>query len=58
MPITLTWQAIILRLVLTVLYAGILGIDRDERGQPAGLRTNMLVSQLYGQPAQTGVRAP
>jgi putative Mg2+ transporter-C (MgtC) family protein len=43
MPITLTWQAITLRLILTVLCAGILGFDRDERGRPAGLRTNLLV---------------
>jgi putative Mg2+ transporter-C (MgtC) family protein len=43
MPITLTWQAIALRLILTVLCAGIIGLDRDERGRPAGLRTNLLV---------------
>jgi putative Mg2+ transporter-C (MgtC) family protein len=43
MPITLTWQAITLRLMLTVVCAGIIGLDRDERGRPAGLRTNLLV---------------
>ncbi len=43
MPIVLTWQAVTLRLVLTVLCAGALGLDRDERGRPAGLRTNLLV---------------
>src|ERR1700735_3044563 len=43
MPITLTWQSITVRLVLTILCAGILGFDRDERGRPAGLRTNLLV---------------
>jgi putative Mg2+ transporter-C (MgtC) family protein len=43
MPITLTWQAITLRLALTVVCAGVLGLDRDERGRPAGLRTNLLV---------------
>jgi putative Mg2+ transporter-C (MgtC) family protein len=43
MPITLTWQAIALRLILTVLCAGVIGLDRDERGRPAGLRTNLLV---------------
>jgi putative Mg2+ transporter-C (MgtC) family protein len=43
MPTTLTWQAIALRLILTVLCAGIIGLDRDERGRPAGLRTNLLV---------------
>jgi putative Mg2+ transporter-C (MgtC) family protein len=43
MPINLTWQAVVFRLVLTALCAGVLGIDRDERGRPAGLRTNLLV---------------
>jgi putative Mg2+ transporter-C (MgtC) family protein len=43
MPITLTWQAITLRLVLTAVCAGVLGVDRDERGRPAGFRTNLLV---------------
>ena len=43
MPTTLTWQAVALRLLLTALCAGVLGIDRGERGRPAGLRTNLLV---------------
>lgn len=43
MPTTLTWQAITVRLVLTVVCAGALGLDRDERGHAAGLRTNLLV---------------
>jgi putative Mg2+ transporter-C (MgtC) family protein len=43
MPTTLTWPAIALRLLLTALCAGVLGIDRDERGRSAGLRTNILV---------------
>ncbi len=43
MPTTLTWPAIALRLALTFLCAGTLGLDRDERGRPAGLRTNLLV---------------
>jgi putative Mg2+ transporter-C (MgtC) family protein len=43
MPTILTWQSITVRLALTVLCAGILGFDRDERGRPAGLRTNLLV---------------
>lgn len=43
MPTLLTWQAVALRLVLTVLCTGILGFDRDEHGHPAGLRTNLLV---------------
>jgi putative Mg2+ transporter-C (MgtC) family protein len=43
MPNILTWQSITVRLALTILCAGILGFDRDERGRPAGLRTNLLV---------------
>ena len=43
MPTTLTWQAVVLRLLLTSVCAGVLGIDRGERGRPAGLRTNLLV---------------
>jgi putative Mg2+ transporter-C (MgtC) family protein len=43
MPNVLTWQSITVRLALTVLCAGIFGFDRDERGRPAGLRTNLLV---------------
>lgn len=44
MPTILTWHAIALRLLLTVLSAGVIGFDRDERGRPAGLRTNLLVA--------------
>lgn len=43
MPTTLTWHEVALRLLLTVLAAGIIGFDRDERGRSAGLRTNLLV---------------
>lgn len=43
MPIILSWQAIALRLILTTICAGVLGVDRDERGHSAGLRTNLLV---------------
>jgi|ERR1051326_2544704 putative Mg2+ transporter-C (MgtC) family protein len=43
MPITLTWGDVALRLFLTVVCAGVLGLDRDERGRSAGLRTNLLV---------------
>src|SRR5579862_9003064 len=38
-----TWHDIILRLVLTAIAAGAIGFDRDQRGRPAGLRTNLLV---------------
>lgn len=44
MPTTLTWHAIALRLLLTVLAAVVIGFDRDERGRSAGLRTNLLVA--------------
>jgi putative Mg2+ transporter-C (MgtC) family protein len=44
MPTILTWQSITVRLALTVLCSGILGLDRDERGRPAGLRTTLLVA--------------
>lgn len=43
MPIHLTWQMIAVRLILTFLCSGILGLDRDEKGRSAGLRTNLLV---------------
>jgi putative Mg2+ transporter-C (MgtC) family protein len=43
MPTTLTWPAIALRLLLAALCSAVLGIDRDERGRSAGLRTNLLV---------------
>lgn len=44
MPTTLTWLAIALRLLLTAVCAGALGLDRDQRGHSAGLRTTMLVA--------------
>jgi putative Mg2+ transporter-C (MgtC) family protein len=43
MPTALTWHAIALRLLLTVISAGAIGLNRDERGHSAGLRTNLLV---------------
>lgn len=43
MPTTLTWHAIILRLLLTSACAGVLGFNRDQRGHSAGLRTTLLV---------------
>jgi putative Mg2+ transporter-C (MgtC) family protein len=44
MPLTLAWQSIVVRIVLTAVAAGIIGLDRDERGHSAGLRTNLLVA--------------
>lgn len=43
MHATVTWPEIALRLALTVLAAGLIGFNRDERGRPAGLRTTLLV---------------
>jgi putative Mg2+ transporter-C (MgtC) family protein len=43
MPLSVTWQAIALRLGLSMLAGLLIGINRTERGRPAGLRTNILV---------------
>ena len=43
MPLTLQWGDIALRLVLTIIAGTLVGIDRSERGQAAGLRTTILV---------------
>jgi putative Mg2+ transporter-C (MgtC) family protein len=43
MPFTLTWSDIALRLACTVIAGFLVGLDRDERGKPAGIRTNVLV---------------
>lgn len=44
MPVVLSWHSIAVRLVLDVLASSIIGVNRDEHGRPAGLRTNLLVS--------------
>jgi putative Mg2+ transporter-C (MgtC) family protein len=44
MPVELHWQAIALRLTLTLLAGILLGIDRSKHGHPAGLRTTLLVT--------------
>jgi putative Mg2+ transporter-C (MgtC) family protein len=43
MPFTLTWSDIAVRLACTVITGFLVGFDRDERGKPAGIRTNVLV---------------
>jgi putative Mg2+ transporter-C (MgtC) family protein len=43
MPLSLEWTDIALRLALTMLAGGLIGINRSERGQAAGLRTILLV---------------
>jgi putative Mg2+ transporter-C (MgtC) family protein len=43
MPSTLDWGEVLLRLVLTVAAGSVIGVNRGERGKPAGLRTTVLV---------------
>jgi putative Mg2+ transporter-C (MgtC) family protein len=43
MPLTLTWEQIALRLLLAAIASLLIGLNRDERGHPAGMRTTMLV---------------
>jgi putative Mg2+ transporter-C (MgtC) family protein len=43
MPTDLTWGDIALRLILTVIAGAVIGVNREEHGRPAGLRTTMLV---------------
>jgi putative Mg2+ transporter-C (MgtC) family protein len=43
MPITLEWQYIALRLMLTIVAGVLFGINRSERGRAAGLVTTVLV---------------
>lgn len=44
MPLHPEWTDIALRLVLTLLASALIGLNRNERGKPAGLRTTMLVA--------------
>jgi putative Mg2+ transporter-C (MgtC) family protein len=44
MPLSPTWQDILLRLFLTVLAGALIGFDREARGHAAGLRTTILVA--------------
>jgi putative Mg2+ transporter-C (MgtC) family protein len=43
MELTLTWDDIVLRIVLTVLAGTAIGLERGEHGRAAGLRTTILV---------------
>jgi len=43
MPLTLSWQDVVLRIVLAVLAGAVIGFNREQRGQAAGLRTTILV---------------
>jgi putative Mg2+ transporter-C (MgtC) family protein len=42
-PLILTWHEIALRLALSLMAGALIGLDRGERGRPAGLRTTLLV---------------
>jgi putative Mg2+ transporter-C (MgtC) family protein len=43
MPISIGWPEIALRLALTVASGALIGFNRGEHGQPAELRTTILV---------------
>jgi putative Mg2+ transporter-C (MgtC) family protein len=43
MPLNLSWQEMALRLVCTLVAGILIGINRDEKGRAAGMRTNVLV---------------
>jgi putative Mg2+ transporter-C (MgtC) family protein len=43
MSLILHWQQVALRLALATIAGAIIGLNRGERGNPAGLRTNILV---------------
>jgi putative Mg2+ transporter-C (MgtC) family protein len=42
-PLYLSWEQIALRLALACIASFIIGLNRDEHGHPAGIRTTMLV---------------
>ncbi|ANK92060.1 MULTISPECIES: MgtC/SapB family protein [Rhizobium] len=44
MPLTPSWWEIALRIVLTVVAGGLIGLDRERGGHPAGFRTTILVA--------------
>lgn len=43
MPLTLTWQQIAVRILFATIASLLIGLNRDEKGHPAGMRTTMLV---------------
>jgi putative Mg2+ transporter-C (MgtC) family protein len=43
MPLTPTWQDVLIRLALAVAAGLLIGFNREERSQAAGLRTTVLV---------------
>lgn len=48
MPLYPTWQDIAIRLLLTLLAAAVIGLNRGARGHAAGLRTTILVGVAAG----------
>jgi putative Mg2+ transporter-C (MgtC) family protein len=42
-PLYLTWEQITIRLTLACVSGFLIGLNRDEHGHPAGIRTTMLV---------------
>ncbi|MGF1539512.1 MAG: MgtC/SapB family protein [Pleurocapsa sp.] len=40
----ISWQSVSLRLSIALLVGAIIGLERETKSKPAGLRTNMLVS--------------
>src|SRR6201992_1430919 len=43
MPLELHWPQVALRVAIAMLFSSIIGLNRDEHGHPAGIRTPMLV---------------
>ncbi len=43
MPVSLTWEQVALRLLLSLIAGAIIGLNREGQESPAGLRTNILV---------------
>lgn len=43
MPLEVSWHDIAIRLLLTVVAGALIGLNREEHGQAAGLRTTLLV---------------
>src|ERR1700761_2355965 len=43
MPLDLHWPQVFVRIALALFFSFIIGLNRDEHGHPAGIRTTMLV---------------
>ena len=43
----LTWQETLIRLFIAAVLGGLIGLDRGRRDLGAGLRTHMVVLQLW-----------